>query len=276
MSDETATIVDGVITLGSTEPAAVVEAPEIESAAPKEAADEEVETVEPEKRRKESAQERIDAITRRAREAERAADFWKTRAEAQTQPKGVAEQAQKPSRADYTDDSEWVEALTDWKTEQKLDARLKTFEAEQAKAQASTQRASTWEQRQAAAIESIPDLAEVIRDSDVPVPSHVIEAIQESEFGPQIAYHLAKHPDVAEKIGEMSQGAALRYLGRLEAQFDTPVADTSADTSVAKTTKAPPPARPAKQATSTEPDLGKMSMDDFIKAGRARGAIWAR
>ena len=48
----------------------------------------------------------------------------------------------------------------------------------------------------------------------------VINAVFESEVGPQIHYFLSGNREEAEKINDMSAAAALRYIGRLEARIE--------------------------------------------------------
>jgi len=45
------------------------------------------------------------------------------------------------------------------------------------------------------------------------------EAIMESDEGPAIAYHLAKNPELAEKISTMSRTAAALEIGSIRAEL---------------------------------------------------------
>jgi hypothetical protein len=96
-----------------------------------------------------------------------------------------------------------------------LDAREK---AAAEKKQAQT-RVTTWNERVIEARKSIPDYDAVMAASDVPVAEHVLDELRESELGPQLAYHLDKNPDVAEKLNTMNPRQAAREIGRLEAKL---------------------------------------------------------
>lgn len=65
----------------------------------------------------------------------------------------------------------------------------------------------------------------------------VRELVTESDVGPQLAYHLAKHPSVANKINALPPLQAAKEIARLE--------DTLSKTST-KATKAPAPLTPVK------------------------------
>jgi hypothetical protein len=231
---------------------------------------------------KKGVQPRIDELTRARREAEREAAYWRARATAgqtgQEQAQSPAPAAStKPTPDQFGDYGAYVEALTDWKTEQALLKR----EADHAKAQEAATKAKTWDERQGAARTAMPDYDEVVGGSDTPVAQHVIDAILESENGPGLVYHLAKNPDVAERLNGMSPLAAARELGKLEASLQK--AATAGQGSAAapqqqakEVSKAPAPVKPLGQGRATPVDLSKSSMDDYIAQRKAQGATWAR
>ena len=77
-----------------------------------------------------------------------------------------------------------------------------------------------WAKRRQKAIEEIPDYAEVAENPDVMISQAMAVAISSSEQGPQLAYHLGQHPDLAEKIAKMAPQMQLMELGKLEYQLD--------------------------------------------------------
>ncbi len=227
-------------------------------------------------------QPRIDELTRKVRENEREAAFWRARAEAAEKP--PAPPAVKPTPDKFDDYGAYVEALTEFKADEKVKTALDTREKAQAEKQQTETRQSTWQTRKAEAAKSIPDLDAVLSASEVPLSADVQAELLDSEFGPQIAYHLDKHPELAEKLNGMTDKQVAREIGRLEATMvKAPVADPDppadpdpAPVVEAKTTKAPPPVKPIGQGRSTAVDLSKASMDDYVKARVAQGASWAR
>jgi len=229
-------------------------------------------------------QPRIDELTRKVRENEREAAFWRARAEAAEKP--PAPPPEKPTPDKYDDYGAYVEALTDFKAEEKAKAVLKADREQQAETKQTETRQSTWQTRKAEAAKSIPDIDAVLSASEVPLSAAVQTELLDSELGPQIAYHLDKHPELAEKLNGMTDRQVAREIGRLEATIGTtaPAAATTDDMPepepapviTKKTTAAPPPVKPIGQGRSTAVDLSKASMDDYVKARVAQGASWAR
>lgn len=229
-------------------------------------------------------QPRIDELTRKVRENEREAAFWRARAEAAEKP--PAPPAVKPTPDKFDDYGAYVEALTDWKTDEKLKVTLEARDKQQTEKEQTETRQSTWQQRKAEAAKAIPDLDAVLSASEVPLSLNVQAELLDSEFGPQIAYHLDKHPELAEKLNGMTETQVAREIGRLEATMTAPApvvegeppADPPEPAPVveAKVTKAPPPVKPIGQGRSTAIDLSKAGMDDYVKTRVAQGASWAR
>lgn len=231
-------------------------------------------------------QPRIDELTRKVRENEREAAFWRARAEAAEKP--AAPPPEKPTPDKFDDYGAYVEALTEFKADEKVSKALDAREKAAAEAKQVETRQTTWQQRSAEAAKTIPDLGAVLQASDVPVAMHVQTELLASEFGPQIAYQLAKDPALAEKLNAMSKDEIGRAIGRLEgamssaapaAVAEIPEAPETPDEPapvIKKTTAAPPPVKPIGQGRSTAVDLSKASMDDYVKARVAQGASWAR
>src|SRR2546423_213152 len=229
-------------------------------------------------------QPRIDELTRKVRETEREAAYRRARAEAATTP--PEKPREKPTADKFDDYGAYVEALADWKADEKIRVALDARDKAAAETRQSETRTTNWQERQAEARKSIPDLDAVMEASDVPIAAHVASELLDSELGPQIAYHLAKHPDIAAKLNGLTPTAAAREIGRLEATLGTvsapsePVVDAPAEpvppAPKAKTTSAPPPVKPTGQGRSTSVDLAKASMDEYVAARKAQGASWAR
>lgn len=193
--------------------------------------------------KKNGVQKRIDELTRKAHEAERQAAFWREQA---TKQSASSTDAPKPTRGAFGSDDEYFEALADWKAEQKVGELRKQTQAEklaEAEQQQTATRFELYQERVSTALDAMPDYHEVVGGSDVPAEAHVLEAILDSEQGPQLAYHLAKHPDVAQRLNEMTPVQAAREIGRLEAQLAQPKTETPPPK---RTTNAPPPINPVR------------------------------
>ncbi len=101
---------------------------------------------------------------------------------------------------------------------------LRDRDQQQAMAKAQEQRTAlmqAWATRIEATKAELPNFVEMVESSDIRISDPVRDAILESEVGPKILYHLAEHPEVAEKLTRGSMITALREIGRLEAQFES-------------------------------------------------------
>jgi len=179
-----------------------------------------------------------------------------------------------PDPKDYTDQAKYdadvkayQDALIDARVEKKLaEERLqRDLEAQNA----------AMANRIAEAKKAIPDFQEVIEAADRQkpiVPNHIKAAIIESDLGPHIAYHLAKHPDEQKRIFALPAAKALLELGKIELQY-APKADTETvkadDPKPPETTRAPAPIAKLKDSPGSvaTPDLSKpMQFSDYRKA----------
>ena len=208
---------------------------------------------------KKTAQDRIVDLVHKNREAEaRTADAERRAQEMEARLKALQAQAQpleatdRPTRSQFASEEDYIEALTDWKTDagiakrekQQMDARLAAEQAEIA---------DQWDKRQQKAIESIEDYAEVVGKSEVSIPPYVHQAMLESESGPEIAYYLALHPEEAKRIAAMKPLAAIRRITELERDLSG-IADEAkpakAVSEAPKKSKAPEPISPPKGIAS--------------------------
>lgn len=222
---------------------------------------------------KPGVQTRIDELTRARREAEREAEYWKNRA--QGTGAAAAKEAEKgpPTRDKYETDEAYMDALTDYKVDQKLAAR------DQQKAQQATltERATTWQEKLETAKTEIPDFAAVMEAADTPCAPHVAELIMEADNGAKILHHLAQNPEQVEKMNGMSPAKVAMELGKLSVKFDTPPAAASSEPAGKTVSKAPPPAsRTVGAGRAMDTPLGELPMEDYIATRKAQGASWAR
>jgi hypothetical protein len=133
--------------------------------------------------------------------------------------------------ANFDTYEEYVEALTDWKLEQRDVLR------EQAKARETQQ--ETVKTQVAAARERHADYDQVVNDQVVISPA-MAEVMVASEHGAEVAYYLGSNPDEAARIAKLSPAAAGAALARIEASLDLGTSATQKP-KTATTTKAPPP-----------------------------------
>jgi hypothetical protein len=244
-------------------------------------------------RTRRSTQERINEAVRKQREQERETAYWRGRAEA-AKPAAAAQATKtKPTPDQFDDYGAFVEALTDWKADEKITAKLSERDQSATKATIEETRSSNWSRGVEAAKQAHPDYDDVMAVSDVPIADHVKELLLDSEHGPRLAYHLDQHPDVADRLNALTPTQAARELGRIEAMFmsatptqedsavteteGTPAAKPTAPAPVKpRTTSAPAPAKPAGQGRSAAIPLEKQSMEEYVATRKTQGAGWAR
>lgn len=211
-------------------------------------------------------QKRFDKLTKEKYDAQRRGDRleWQLQ-QLQSQPAKTESVAPIIPTLESSgfDDSKYQKALGEY-NESLIESKV---EALLAKRQAQTQevsKASEFDKRQAEFAKSKPDYAEkVIENPSLPISQTMAEVIRESEIGPQIAYHLADHPEIAESIARLSPLAQAREIGRIEAKLEVQKA------APAKVSQAP---APAAKIEASEPDVSKDPKD----MNPAQFAKWRR
>ena len=217
--------------------------------------------------------EEARAEAQREREARESLEAKVRELEGRTQPQKV-EASEEPRPEQFTDMYEYAKALTDYKVDQRL-AEEKQKEA-QAKVEAQRQQViNTWAKRVESAKAEMPDFEAMVGSADVVVSNEVRDAIFESDVGPQVLYHLAENPEIAEKLQGMTVTSALRTIGKLEAQFEKTEPQTK---TVVGKSKAPAPINPIRSAANGR-DVNLTSDGNFHgsyqawKAARLAGRI---
>lgn len=201
--------------------------------------------------RKRSAQERINQAVRGQREAERVAA--RATAEAAT----LRAKLKKPDPATFED----VTELNAAQFEHSLDVReanRKQAEAENASKDASASAHQAWKDRISIFKETVPDFETVAFNS--PISDATAKDIILLEEGPQIAYHLGKHPAEAIALNAMTERERAIALGRLAGKM-------SAQPLPRRTTKAPPPIEDAVNGKGAGGSLkfAQLSHDEYAK-----------
>ena len=223
----------------------------------------------PQEKPRRSARERINELTKRAHEAER--EVQRLREASERKP---AESAEKPIPDRFGSYDEYVEALADWKADQRVAESFKRRDAERsqaAEARAAEAKAQAWAERQSEFREATPDYDAVVGKSAVQIAPHVVDTLLDSESGPELAYHLAKHPETVKRINALSPLSAARELGRIEATLSNPAAPQFKPAS-----KAPAPITPVRSSAPAAVDLASANMDQYIAARRKQGATFRR
>jgi hypothetical protein len=168
-------------------------APEVESDAAK--AERERDEKNGRFKKKDSLQQRIDRAVAQQREAERRAADLEAKLKAVTTPPPADDG--RPKREDFDDWDEYQDRLVDWRVAQRLEADRRAEETRQATAR-DAEIAQAYTARVTAFAAATPDFSVAIaRAAGVPISAVIQRAVFESEHGPQLAYHLATHPEDA-------------------------------------------------------------------------------
>ena len=228
-------------------------------------------------------QAEIKALEDRKKKAEQDAIYWRRqKAEARKDyfkqpetPPAQAEKAeqtdlQRPDPSQFNDYDKYVDALTDYKTDQKL-AQWRREEEIKAQDETTQKRAARLQQGINKGYEKYDDFEDVAMDPAVPITPMVTEILAESDNPADIAYYLGKNRPEAVKISRMTTIAAAREIAKIEAKLSAE--PPPGPTPTKKTTAAPPPINPVggSSAGPTKP-LEDMSQKEYEAEMERRGA----
>ena len=193
------------------------------------------------KPKKSGVQERINELTRQRHDKERAldaakqeAEYWKAQAiQKPEEPQQSPVATGKPESDQFDSYEEYLEALSDYKVDQRLTAnRVEQEQQAQRQQLASKQQAFN----QKAEKLEIDDFVDVVYNPDLVLSEDMIGIAFDSDKGPEILYYLGKNPTESARIAALTPVQAARELGRLEASITLPPAKTLS--------AAPPPITP--------------------------------
>jgi hypothetical protein len=116
------------------------------------------------------------------------------------------------------------------------------------------------------------DFEQVAYNPNLPITDVMAEAIQSSEIGPDLAYHLGSNPKEAERIARLSPFLQAKEIGKLEAKL------ASEPPKPTKTSSAPAPIAPVNSRSASVPSydttdprsVKTMSTSEWIAAEEAR------
>jgi hypothetical protein len=177
-------------------------------------------------RKKGGFQRRIDKLNSRISEKDKEVEYWKAQAlkDANAEKKNEVESnvvsfEGKPIADNFDTHAEYVEALTDWKTEQKFKEREQN--AEKVNLQNERQKiVAAYNERAKSFAEKNDDYFEVIESvDDIPLSVAVQEILLTSENSAELTYELAKNREELARIAKLPPIAAAREIGRIETRM---------------------------------------------------------
>jgi hypothetical protein len=176
---------------------------------------------------KEASRRQVDDLTRRLEALERSG-----KAEVKAEDAAVTSGKPKPKVEDFKEYDDFVEALTDWKADQRDAVKAAEAQKENAKA-AEARMKETFDSYNRAVSESRgvhEDFDEVVGRTDIEVPRSIqMEIINMAADGPEVAYQFASDDAALEKVlaayNRGGDSAALVAFGRwLSTSFEEPEA----------------------------------------------------
>lgn len=232
-------------------------------------------------RKKPWFQRRIDEVTKQRREAERRAQKLEEMlgevigqikagtppVEPPTEPplSEFVPTRPRPTREQFEfDEDRYIDAVADWKYEQReAKANHERRQAQQQQTQVQIQKAV--EERRVKTLQEgaqkYPDFDEVVRSLPAAIMNpEMALCVLQTKTPADIAYHLGKNPDEAERISRLAPIEKAIALGELQAAI---LANQK------KTTSAPPPPNPIGGREPSSKSESQMSMDEWLKARRA-------
>lgn len=214
---------------------------------------------------------KINKLIKRASNAEQERDFWKAEAVKvkpvqQTQqvdtPKTEVSSEGKPDPDKFESNVAYLEAVADWKVDQREKQREAAKNVDQVKAdyQKKAEAFQSSLQEFKTKHDDFDDAMEEV--SDVILSAAHQEAIFTSSMAPELMYELAKNKDELVRISKMSFTDALREVGKIEARISK-----SSESKEIKQTKAPPPISPvgSKSSSRTAKSPDEMDYQEYKK-----------
>jgi hypothetical protein len=165
------------------------------------------------------------------------------------------------------DQFESTEAYADALAYQKAEQLIAQREA----AKQQSQVLESYHEREEEARSKYEDFEQVAYNPKLPITNVMAEAIQSSDIGPELAYHLGTNPKEAERISRLPPLSQAKEIGRIEAKL-------AADPPVKRTSSAPAPISPVSARSTgssaydtTDPrSIKTMTDSQWIEADRAR------
>ena len=217
------------------------------------------------------AGKRIRQLTRKWRDAERENDALKQRLDALEKRIGPAPEPVRPNRDDFDSDTEYEDALFDWRDNVKA---LKSESESKPDVPASNEVPQVVTELESELEQLGDDAVMAVMEDDWPCNPGITEYIMASDIRANLAYHLATHHDIAEKVANMSPILAARELSKIEDELRS---SSNVNNSAQNDINAPPPPLDTNTPSSVSMnDQDKMSTDQWTAMRRKQMAERAR
>lgn len=136
---------------------------------------------------------------------------------------------------------------------------LQKAELEAKAAQSSSE---IWAAKVAEVAETLKDFDDVVSKANVPIDRAAMELIMASDVGPQLAYEIAKHPEIAQRIKPDASAAVIaKEILKLEMQIESRVSTPIQATQAPRVNATPSPNSPSNTPTKKPWEI---PMADFM------------
>jgi len=196
-------------------------------------------------------QKRIDEVTAKKYEAEREAAYWRGIAEGRIPQEQPRQEATQPP-----DRWEDPEGYDQWLVDQATQRAIQQFEQK-------TQHQTTlrsYEERAAKVRESKPDYDSVVNNPNLRITPLMANVIRTREAGAEVAYHLGKNPQEADRISRLPDELQAAELGVLEARLTAAPAPQQR-----RDAPPPPPKTVGGLSAGINKDPADMSMAEYAR-----------
>jgi hypothetical protein len=165
-----------------------------------------------------------------------------------------------PSREQFQSDDEYINAVIEFKVDQKTKGLTEKLSQTHTESNAQTE----WQKKVTEAKKEYPDYDEIVSER-LELPQEAIDAVVLSPVGADLRYFLGANPDVAEKIKQMHPMRAVVEIAKIEARIEGEKA-TKTKPVPAKVSAAPEPIKPVGGRGGAESkDINKMTPDEYLK-----------
>jgi hypothetical protein len=228
-------------------------------------------------KKKNGFKKRIEKLNKRIADKEGEIAYWRNEAQRgrgtqEPQQKTETKTAQadgRPKADTFEDHDQYLEALADWKADQKIQAAETKRRQTEVKSEYDG-KIQKFQKEVKEFSSKHDDFNDVMEDvNDIPMSPTVQQAILESDNGPELAYELAKNRDLYDKICKMGPIQAMREIGRFEAKLQK--AEEVPQSTTKKTTEAPKPLKTVgSKSPATTKSLDEMDYQEFKRAREAQ------
>jgi hypothetical protein len=216
-----------------------------------------------------NVQKRIGKLTKKMRTAERERDsekekFTELERKLEEMEAKISVEA-KPKKEDFDEEDDYIDALTDWKTEQKLAEVKNSVEKSAADKSEQGELNETYDglgDAMERGKEKYKNFNDLVLNEHLVISPEVTQIILDADVPEDVMYYLGSNPEKAEEISKLDSVRAAKEIGKIEVRLEKTEKIIKAKPKK-KQSKAPSPIIPVKANGVTEKDPNKMSLKEY-------------